>query len=183
MSASSRCTPPPAESPLMPLFHTTRSRRSGFTLLEMIVVITITGALSSIAILAFSTVHGRLGARSAQDNFLSMHAQARAFAVERGTTVRFIMDAVEDRLRIEWTGPDGVEVLNELDLGGEFDVDMTLRSGSTASPGIVCFTPRGLAEPGCGTVTATTRVRFTRGARADGVREVELLPFGQARGL
>ena len=164
-------------------FDRMRSRRSGFTLLEMIVVITITGVMASIAILAFSTVHGRLGARSAQDNFLSMHAQARAFAVERGRTVRLVMDTAEDVLRIEWTGPDGAETLNELDLGQEFDVNMTLASGSTATPGIVCFTPRGIAEPGCGTVTATTRVRFTRGTRTDGVREVELLPFGQARGL
>lgn len=164
-------------------FHRTRSRRSGFTLLEMIVVITITGVMASIAILAFSTVHGRLGARSAQDNFLSVHAQARAFAVERGRTVRLVMDTAEDLLRVEWTGPGGVETLSELDLGREFDVNMTLESGSTTTPGIVCFTPRGIAEPGCGTVTTTTRLRFTRGTRTDGVREVELLPFGQARGL
>lgn len=159
-----------------------RSRR-GFTLLEMIVVITIGGVLASIAILAFSTVHGRLGARSAQSNFMSMHAQARAFAVERGVAVRFVMDAGQDEIRVEIVQGGDTEVLNRMNLQTEFAVDLTLRAGSTTSPGVVCFTPRGIADPGCGTVTQQTTVRFQRGTRADGIREVELLPFGQARAL
>jgi prepilin-type N-terminal cleavage/methylation domain-containing protein len=160
-----------------------RRPRRGFTLLEMIVVIAIGGILASIAILAFSTVHGRLAARSAQSNFLSMHAQARAFAVERGVPVRFVMDAGEDELRVEIVQGGDTEILNQLDLQSEFAVGLTLRAGSTTTPAVVCFTPRGIAEPGCGTVTQLTTVRLQRGTRADGIREVELLPFGQARAL
>jgi prepilin-type N-terminal cleavage/methylation domain-containing protein len=159
------------------------SSRAGFTLLEMIVVIVITGVLTAVTILSFSTVQGRLGARSAQNNFLSMHAQARAFAVERGVPVRFVIDAGNDLIRVEWTGPDGVQILNQLDLRQEFAVDVSLVSGATTNPAVVCFTPRGIAAPACGTIDRVTRVRFTRGAGADGRREVEMLAFGQARGL
>ncbi len=167
----------------MPGSTTRRSTRAGFTLLEMIVVIAIGGVLTSIAILAFSQVQGQLATRSAQNNFLSLHAQARAVAVERGVPVQLVIDAGGDEVRIEWTGPDGLEVLNRLNLGQEFDVNVTIPSGSTTSPARVCFTARGIANPGCGTVTEITRVRLQRGAGDQGIREVEILPLGQARAL
>jgi prepilin-type N-terminal cleavage/methylation domain-containing protein len=158
-----------------------RSRRAGFTLLELLVVVTITGVLGSLAILSFSTVQGRMGARSAQSNFLSMHAQTRAFAVERGGPARLVIDTQTNELRIEAPDPDGnMEIVNRLDLAGEFNVNLTLNSGSTTTPAIVCFTPRGVADPGCGTISQVTVVRFSRGNRT---ADVQLLVLGQARAV
>jgi len=169
MSASSRCTLSPAESPLMPLVHNTRSRRSGFTLLEMIVVITITGVLTSIVFLSFSRVQGQLGTRAAQSNFLSLHAQARALAVERGQLSSFVVTEATGVVRIEMGGV----VINELSLANEFDV--TVDSGGDFTQ---CFSPRGIADLGCTTFSTVRTVTFTRGNRT---AEVALLPLGQAR--
>ncbi len=158
-----------------------RGRRAGFTLLELVVVITITGVLAVLAVLSFSTVQGRMGARSAQSNFLSMHAQTRAFAVERGGPARLVIDATTHELRVEAPDADGnLEIVNRLDLAGEFNVNVSLNSGSTANPAIVCFTPRGVADPGCGTISQVTVVRFTRGNRT---ADVQLLVLGQARAI
>lgn len=150
-------------------FHRTRSRRSGFTLLEMIVVITIGGILASIVFTTFSRVQGQLGTRSAQTNFLSLHAQARSLAVERGQMARFIVTEDTGRVRIEV----GTDVINELSLADEFDV--TMDSGGDFTH---CFSPRGIADLGCTTFSTVRTVTFTRGNRTT---QVALLPLGQAR--
>lgn len=146
----------------------------GFTILELLVVVVITGVLSTVVVQSFSRVHGRMAVGSAQNNLMSLHSQARAFSVERGIPARFVVDGGTDEVRLEVDGDGGVEVLNRFDLQAEFAVDVQLSS----SPMILCFTPRGVASPGCGNVTSPVEITLTRGNRS-GI--VEILPLGQAR--
>ncbi|TVP42053.1 MAG: prepilin-type N-terminal cleavage/methylation domain-containing protein [Gemmatimonadales bacterium] len=147
-----------------------RTRRSGFTLLEMIVVIAIGGVLASIVTLSFSRVQGQMATRSAQSNFLSLHAQARALAVERGVTSQF---AVVDATGLV-TVRVGSNVVNQVNLTSEFAVTVATSGGGGGFT--QCFTPRGIADLNC--VTAARTVTFTRGDRST---QVEVLPLGQAR--
>lgn len=149
---------------------------NGFTILELIIAVVISIVLAGIVTLSFSRVHGQLGVQSAQSNFLSLHAQARAFAAERGTIVRFVVDAGDDELRVEWTDPaTGVlEVLSGVNVMQEFGVDIVSREQSAA----LCFTPRGVADPGCNTFDGTLDVDLVRGNRS---ASLTVLQLGQAR--
>lgn len=146
-----------------------RIGRRGFTLLELLIVIVVGGILTSITFVSFSRVHGQLGSSAAATNFLSLHSQARAVAVERGGLATFILDQNAATVRIEFDGA----VINQLDLGREFDV--TVDAGGNLTQ---CFTPRGIADLGCTTFERPVTVSFTRGNRT---AQVELLPLGQAR--
>jgi prepilin-type N-terminal cleavage/methylation domain-containing protein len=151
-------------------------RRGGFTILELIIVILITGVLVGVVINSFSRMAGQLNTRSAHDNFLSLHAQARAFAVERGVEVRLVIDPGADQVRVETTRDGQVEVLNQLNFREEFQVDLIRVTGQ--GPVNLCFTPRGIANPTCGNAVGTeTTIRFEMGNRS---RSIRLLPLGQA---
>lgn len=151
-------------------------RRDGFTLLEMLTVIVIGGVLTGIVLNSFSRVRGQLSTRSAQSNFMGLHAQARAFAVERGVLVRLVVDEANDRVRIEVLAPDGVDVRNQMDFREAFGVDMVTGQGSVN----ICFTPRGIANPACaGAFTGNSLV--VRFDAADRSRTVTVFPMGQAR--
>ena len=148
----------------------------GFTILELIIVLVISTVLAGIITLSFSRVQGQLGVQSAQTNFLSLHAQARAFAAERGTLVYFVVDDGDDEFRVEWDNPDtGTrEVLNVVSVGQEFGVNVT----ASESGAQLCFTPRGIADPGCNTFTGTLRVQLDRANRSAALLVLQL---GQAR--
>jgi len=151
--------------------------RKGFTLLELVIVVVITSVLAGVVVNSFSRMAGQLNTRSAHDNFLSLHAQARAFAVERGVEVRFIIDPAQDRVRIETTRDGQVDILNEMDFREAFAVDLIRVTGQGIA--VLCFTPRGVANLGCANaVTTETTIRFDMGTRS---RSIRLLPLGQAR--
>ncbi len=150
--------------------------RQGFTILELITVMVISTVLAGIVTVSFSRVQGQLGVQSAQSNFLSLHAQARAFASERGTMVFFVVDDADDEFRVEWVNPDSGEreVLNSVSVGREFNVNVS----ASESGAQLCFTPRGIADPGCNTFTGTLRVELVRANRS---ASLLVLQLGQAR--
>ena len=156
---------------------TMKSNRRGFTIIELIIVVVISTILAGIITLSFSRVQGALATNSAQTNLQSLHAQARAFAVERGQPVRLVIDSAADEIRVEWTNPDpdvGDEVLNVVNVGREFAVDLRTSGGSA-----LCFNPRGVGEPTCSTMdSGGLTVTMIRGNRTT---SVTILPLGQIR--
>lgn len=143
-------------------------------MLELLIVLVISGVLVGIISLSFSRVHGQLGVSAAQTQFFSLHAQARAFAVERGEVVRFVIDADEDEFRVELGDPGDPEILTQVSVRQEFDVTVSSRVTSAA----LCFTPRGLADPNCNDFTGTLEVTLQRGNQT---ASLTLLQLGQAR--
>ena len=171
-AASDRPTPPSDHDPDGAMKSNTR----GFTIIELVIVVVISIILAGIITLSFSRVQGALATNSAQTTLQSMHAQTRAFAVERGQVVRLVIDSAEDEVRIEWTNPDtgDNEVLNTVNLGREFAVDLRTSGGSA-----LCFNPRGVGEPTCSTMdSGGLTVTMIRGNR---IASVTILPLGQIR--
>ena len=145
-----------------------RNRR-GFTLIEMLIVIVVGGLMSMIAIRSFSQVHGSLGARSAQSTFMTIHAQTRALAVERGVPIVLRVDPATGVVSIETEGGDVIQSRN-------FAEDYEVTVGTPDGVVLLCMTPRGFADVGCGNVDDRPEISFVRGART---RAVALLPLGQ----
>jgi len=145
-----------------------RSRR-GFTLIEMLIVVVVGGLMSMIAIRSFSQVHGALGARSAQSTFMTIHAQTRALAVERGVPIVLRVDPATGVVSIETEAGTVIQSRN-------FAVDYEVTVGTPGGVVLLCMTPRGFADTRCGNVDDRTEISFVRGGRT---RAVALLPLGQ----
>jgi prepilin-type N-terminal cleavage/methylation domain-containing protein len=145
------------------------NRRSGFSLIELVVVLMVGSVLTSIAIQSFNGVSGRFATRGARQTFMAMNARARAQAVEYGRTVRLNLDHSGDSV---WLSR-GNEVLEVLDFGEEFDVDIRT---STDSDLRVCMNPRGFADTRCNNFTSPVTVTFLL---ATDTASVSVLSLGQ----
>ena len=128
-------------------------RRSGFSIIELVVVLMVGSVLTSIAITEFNGVSGRFAVKGARQTLMSMHARARVQAVEFGQTVKLHVDPGGDSI---WLSRDG-EVLDVLDFGKEFNVDIQT---STDSEVRVCMNPRGFADTGCNSFMSPVTVTF-----------------------
>ena len=145
----------------------------GFTLLELVIVLLIGGVLTSVAILGLSGVFDRIAVRSAQSEFLSMHARTRALAVERGNAMQLIAndDPGVVAIREGCAGTGGVlEARN-------FETAHRVALETAPTPLSVCMTPRGFADPNQNSFGQEGRVDFVRG---EILRSVVLFPLGQA---
>ena len=146
-----------------------RNSMSGFTILEMIVVIVVGAMLATIATRSFSGVAGRFAVQGAQRTFQSMHARARAQAIEYGTNVSVSIDPAGDSI---WLTQD-TTVLEKVYLDQEFGVDVTT---STASTITICMSPRGFGDTSCTSYSGTVLIEFLLGSDAAGLFA---LPYGQ----
>ena len=144
-------------------------RRSGFSIIELVVVLMVGSLLTSIAVSSFYGVTGRYATKGARQAFMGMSARARAQAVEYGGTVRLNLDPGGDSV---WLSR-GSEVIEVLDFGEEFEVDIRT---STASDLRVCMNARGFADTGCNNFTSPVTVTFLL---ASDTASVRVLPLGQ----
>ena len=95
-------------------------RRSGFSIIELVVVLMVGSVLTSIAISSFNGVSGRFATKGARQTFMAMNARAQAQAVEYGRIVRLNLDPDGDSVWLSRAG----EVLEVVDFREEFDVDI-----------------------------------------------------------
>lgn len=126
-----------------------RSVRSGFSLIELVVVLAVAGALIGIAVPSLSAYMARRGVLNASDAFVFSAARARAAAVERGDLVRLVVDPESDRIEV-LVRVDSV--LRSVDLSsGDTRADILINEDVGADGRLeVLFTPRGFADPGQG---------------------------------
>lgn len=150
--------------------------RSGFTAIELLIVIALAALMAGIALPVWSTASHSLDARSAQGVFISMQRRARVIAVERGEAVRFNMSFAGDSVWI--TSPAGTE--ESVSLARQFDADIAPASGSDTGEHWICMNPRGFASRSCNSFTGSLEVIFTAGAHQERVR---ILPLGQVEAL
>jgi len=142
-------------------------RRSGFSLIELVVVLMVGSVLTSIAITNFSGVSGRFAVKGARQTLMSMHARARAQAVEYGETVRLTIDASGDAAQLTRDG----DVLERVDFGSEFNVDVRTSTGADLR---VCMNPRGFADTGCNNFSSPVTVTFVLTGDTASVRVLTL---------
>ena len=129
-----------------------RSER-GLTLMEILLVIVLIGLMSAFAIPKLTDAMRRQNVQSARVAFVAMYAQARATAIQRGTTDSLILSG--NVLRIRAANPVtgfSEAVGNSVDLYSRYGVTVS----STNSPWT--FDSRGLG-PG----TSQTSVTISKG--------------------
>lgn len=167
---------PPVEHvrhPCLPLAQAVSMiRRYGFTLIELVVAIVVAAALMTLVSRALGDVQRRIAADQAMKSYEAMHARARAHAVERGGTVRLVLDTAGDSVSIVLPGG---EVLETLHFQPELGVDVR---SSAANPIEVCTTARGYGDASCMSFNSTVTLSFASGR--DTV-SLQLLPLGQIR--
>ncbi len=132
-------------------------------------VLMVGSILTSIAIQSFNGVSGRFAAKGARQTLLSMHARARAQAVEFGRTVQLNMDPGGDSV---WLS-QGARILDVVDFGEEFNVDLRTSTDGYLS---VCMNPRGFADTGCSNFNSPVTVTFVLATDTVSVR---ILTLGQ----
>ena len=144
-------------------------RRSGYTLLELVVVILVGSVITSIAITSFNGVSGRFAVKGARSTFQALHARARAQAIEFGRSVRLNVDVSGDSVWL--TVAD--RTLETVRFGKEFNVDIKTSSLTDLR---VCMNPRGFADPRCNSYSSPITVMFVLG---EDTASVEILTLGQ----
>ncbi len=141
--------------------------------MELVVVLMVGSVLTSIAIRSFNGISGRFAAKGARQTFMSMHARARAHAVEYGQTVRLNLDPAGDSV---WLSRRG-EVLEVVDFAKEFKVDVRTSTNSNLT---VCMNARGFADTGCNNFVSPVTVTFLLASDTVWVR---VLMLGQMAAL
>ncbi|MBI1808693.1 MAG: GspH/FimT family pseudopilin [Gemmatimonadetes bacterium] len=129
-----------------------RSRRAGATIIELSLVLTVAGILTTMTVPRVRTAADRLAMRGAVQDVRLALAIARDQAVRRGDYVAFVADVTVQRVRVDANG----DVLFERDLGARRGVTLTATRDS------ITYAPTGL-----GYGAANTTIVLRRGARAD----------------
>lgn len=151
-----------------------KSNQTGYTAIEMLVVIVIGAVLMGMAIPAFGRVQARRGAHNARDTLISLAARARSHAVERGENVYLEIDPEANRAWVR-RGTDTIQVV---EYSGEFAA--TMRMANNASTVGICYSSRGFARESCNTGTLPDVVTFRRGPETARAR---IRPLGQVERL
>jgi len=140
--------------------HSVGASRSGFTAIEVIVVVVLVGVLSAVALPFLRTGPAKSGVRGAISAITSLHAIARNAAISRGRTAVLVIKAAAPATVLVVLRRSGSSVVDTVgtveNLYARFTVALTTTGDS------VIFTPRGI-----GIGTSNTTVIATRGGVAD----------------
>ena len=130
--------------------------RRGFTLIEMLMVIVIIGAVGVIMFPRLSGELNRQNVRSARQAITALHARARASAIQRARATSLIRDGNE--IRIESRHP----VTGAVDTIGT-PLDVSTSHGGVAmtwTRDVLTFDPRGIGIEGTSTRIIVSRPNF-----------------------
>lgn len=130
--------------------------RSGFTLIELVIVIVVGSILTSIALTQISGAQGRVAVKGARTTYAAVQARARAHGIEMGQNVLFHVDSTGDSIWIEHDGA----VLEKILFRNEQNVDVRITSTGAPTSFTLCFSPRGYTDVTCNTTNAILRVEF-----------------------
>lgn len=137
------------------------TKKSGFTVVELVVVILVGMALTGIASNAVSAAKGRMAAGQALNTFASLHARNRAIAIEFGETSRLWIDFGGDSVWIQ----RGSTVVEKVRFADDLGVD--IRGTGTLR---LCMNPRGFADLACNSFSSPQDVVFAAGSDTTGLQ-------------
>lgn len=142
--------------------------KKGFTMVEMVIALTVTAILIGIVTQSFGEVQNRFSAQQGLRLFESMHARARAHAVEGGVTTELWVDTPGDSI---WLVRGG-QTLESVKFDEELGVEIT------GSPNYyrLCMGPRGFGDEDCTSFSSPASLTF---AQASESLSVVILPLGQ----
>lgn len=118
-------------------------KRSGFTLAELMIVTSIVGVLTGIALPKLATIRERASLSSATTRFTRGLMAARQAAIFRGAPASFRVNGSVYWVALDTTGTgvDSLVVTPALDLQSTYDVVVTSAEALTT----IRFDPRGIA--------------------------------------
>ena len=133
--------------------------KSGFTLLDTLIVISFVGLLAGVTFPRIADVQNRFAVRGAVTAFMSAHSLTRATAIRQGGVAELHIDATNDRFWIEVdTTLAGSGVMDTIgfvvDVGGQ---GVTLSSTQS----LLCFEGRGMPSSASGCATTGATISFT----------------------
>lgn len=139
-------------------YRRTAARDSGFTVIEMLIVVVLVGILTSVSLPYFRGSSSKSSVRGAMDAISSMHAVAKATAIGRGRLARLVLDpgagtAVVVANKAVGTGVDTIGVVENL------ATRFTVRFTTTRDT--LTFTPRGISSDLTGTTIVVIRSTFS----------------------
>ncbi|MEK6769230.1 MAG: GspH/FimT family pseudopilin [Gemmatimonadota bacterium] len=129
----------------------------GFTLIEMVMVVVLVGILMSVALPFFRTGSTKSSVRGAMDAIGSLHAVAKATAIQRGRFARLVMIPGSATALVVANRSTGT-VLDTIgsveNLGTRFSITFTTTRDT------LVFTPRGIGAELSGTTIIIIRGDF-----------------------
>lgn len=122
-----------------PALRLTRTRRDGFTLPEILIVIVLISVLALVAVPRFASANGKRHMESARMRVAAALATARQAAIQKGQTVQFKI--ASNRVTVKGTGTDTTNLVSPIPLdtlykvtaGGNLTIDFTARGFATLS--------------------------------------------------
>ena len=142
------------------------SRNAGFTVVELLIVLVMFGAMLAIAVPRLLETFKGAKTRSAVNQFVSTHSLARATAIRFGRVAELHIDAANARFWIE---------VDTSQAGGVTDTVSTIHDVGdgqfvmTSDRTLVCFEGRGLATTAGGCEAGDVTVTFSLAGRTDTV--------------
>lgn len=133
-----------------------RSNR-GFTVIEMVIVVVLVGVMMTVALPFLRGSSSKSSVRGAMDAISSMHAVAKATAIQRGRFARLVMSASSSTALIVATQATGstLDTIGSVeDLGTRFGVRFTTTRDT------LVFTPRGIGSELSGTTIIVIKGDF-----------------------
>ena len=143
----------------------TPMKESGFTLMEVIIVVAFVSLLAGVAFPRIAGVQSRFAVRGAVTAFMSAHSLTRATAIRAGGVAELHIDATNDRFWIEvdttLAGSGVMDTIgNVVDVGGQ---GLTLSSTQS----LLCFEGRGMPSTASGCATTGATISFSYDNVAD----------------
>ena len=135
-----------------------RATRSGFTLVEMMMVLVMIGVLSVAATPRIKDALGASALRSAKFEILATLRRARATAIQRGKVARLVVSGSLVRVTVDSSG-------QQVAVGAPVDFYRYYKVTVTGTTGTVGYDPRGFAVG----LNNAERIYLTRSGKRDSV--------------
>jgi len=132
-------------------------QRRGFTLIEVLMVITIVGILLGVVVPRYGAISGAMSVHSAKQELGSMLAQGRATAIRTDHTVLVVRTG--NVISLIGVNSTGSTILSQQDLGSQFRVTVS------ASRDTVTYDSRGMVTGN----SSTLKFVVTNGSTRDSV--------------
>ena len=144
------------------LKRTARRRRKGFTLIEMLIVLTVMGVIVAVAMPSMVTAFRQRATRGSVDRLAAAHSLTRATAIRFGLLAELHIDAANRRFWVE-VDTSGTGIRDTVGLMSDLAGQVTM--SSTRS--LLCFDARGLTTTLNACESGDALVQFSLQGRTD----------------